>query len=391
MPLLTTLCDGYPIADPSTKAIPMMTVATTMTIAAPSIERSTFGVLPNGSTVAQYTLRNGHGMIVKINTFGATIAAIDVPDRHGSSADVVLGYRDLAGYEHNTPYFGATVGRYANRIARGRFTLDRTTYHLAINNGVNALHGGLVGFDKVIWHVAGTSTTSSAAVLGLSYVSPDMDQGYPGQLTVHVTFTLDNDDALRIDYAATTGKPTVLNLTNHTYFNLAGEGSGSIAAQELTINARSFTPVDSTLIPTGEIRSVAKTPLDFRKPTTIGARLRSSDEQMVFAHGYDFNWVLDRRPGDPPTLAARVYDPASGRVLEVLTTQPGLQFYSGNFLDGSIVGTSGRIYRQSDGFTLETQHFPDSPNHPQFPSTVLRPGERFHSITIFRFSTAAYR
>lgn len=351
------------------------------------IEKLSYGVLPSGAAVAQYTLRAKSGAIVKINTYGATIAAIEEPDRHGKLADVVLGFRDFNGYEHNVPYFGATVGRYANRIARGRFTLDGKTYHLAINNDVNALHGGLQGFDKVVWHVDSAQATAAGAVLRLSHVSPDMDQGYPGRMTVHVTFTLDAAGALRIDYDAITDKTTVLNLTNHSYFNLAGEGSGSVESQEITINADRFTPVDATLIPTGQIQSVAGTPLDFRKPMRIGEKLRDGYEQLTYAHGYDFNWVLNRKPDDPPTLAARAYDPGSGRVLEVYTTQPGLQFYTGNFLDGSLVGTSGKAYRQTDGFTFETQHYPDSPNHANFPSTVLHPGEHFHAVTIFRFST----
>ncbi len=361
-----------------------------MSASAATIDKAPYGKLPDGTPVEQYTLHNSSGMTVKIITYGGIITAIDVPDRHGNIADVALGFRDLSGYLHNTPYFGATVGRYANRIAKGHFTLDGKTYTLAVNNGPNSLHGGLKGFDKVVWHVDGArSRAGQPAALQISHVSPDGNEGYPGRLTVHVTFSLDDRNALRIEYAATTDKPTILNLTNHTYFNLSGEGSGSIAPQELTINADTFTPTDATSIPTGQIESVAGTPMDFRKTTAIGARLREDNQQLLYGHGYDLNWVLNRNASDPPTLAARAYDPASGRILEVLTTQPGIQFYSGNFLDGSIVGTSGRTYRQTDGFALETQHYPDSPNHPNFPSTVLRPGQRFHSVTIIRFSTDA--
>jgi aldose 1-epimerase len=358
-----------------------------------TLERSSYGTLPSGAAVERFTLHSAGGLTLKIVTYGATIVEIDAPDRHSTSANVALGFRDLAGYLKNTPYFGATVGRYANRIARGRFTLEGRSYTLAVNNGPNALHGGLRGFDKVVWRVdrAQTGGPGKPAILSMSYVSPDGDQGYPGQLTTRVTFSLDDRNALKIAYDAATDKTTIVNLTNHSYFNLAGEGSGSVTAQKLMIQANEYTPTDATSIPTGEIASVAGTPMDFRRLTPIGVRLRDDNVQLLYGHGYDFNWVLDRKAGDPPTLAARAYDPGSGRVLDVSTTEPGIQFYSGNFLDGSIVGTGGTTYRQTDGFALETQHFPDSPNHANFPPTVLRPGQHFRSVTIFAFSTDADR
>lgn len=357
----------------------------------PRITKEPFGSV-NGQQVFRYTLTNSHGMRVRILTYGGIVQMIEVPDRHGHFANVALGFPTTADYvAHNNPgpYFGAIIGRYANRIAKGTFTLDGKTYHLPINNPPNSLHGGFKGFDTKVWTVEGTDKDKNSVSLHLKLVSPNGDQGYPGTLTAHVTYTLTNGNNLRIDYRATTDAPTIVNLTNHSYFNLSGEGTGSIYGEKMFINASHYTPVDSTLIPTGEIAPLAGTPLDFSKPTPIGARIRDNFQQLVFGRGYDHNFVLNRPAGDTTTLelAARVTDPASGRVLELFTDQPGMQFYSGNFLDGTLYGTSGHQYRQSDGFALETQHFPDSPNHPNFPSTVLRPGQVYHTTTVYHFTT----
>jgi aldose 1-epimerase len=345
---------------------------------APPVEP--FGDL-RGQPVERYTLTNARGARVRILSYGGIIQSLEVPDRHGQLTNIVLGLATLDEYVQNSPYFGALIGRFANRIADARFTLDGTAYALDANHGSSSLHGGLDGFDKRVWH----AHQSGPGRLDLSLHSPDGDQGYPGALTVEVSYTLDERSALRLDYRATTDHPTVINLTNHSYFNLAGEGSGSIEDHRLTLYAQHYTPVDTRLIPTGVRAPVDGTPLDFRTPTTIGAHLRSGFEQVVLAHGYDHNFEID---GPPGTLrrAARVEHPPSGRVIEVLTTEPGIQFYSGNFLDGSLVGPSGRTYRQGDGFTLETQHFPDAPNQPHFPSTVLRPGEVYTSTTVCEFS-----
>lgn len=347
--------------------------------------RAHYGTLPDGRAVERFVLARD-ALRVGILTFGGIIDSIEVPDAAGVLANVVLGYRDLPGYlgAPNT-YFGSIIGRYGNRIARGRFELDGATYTLAVNNPPGALHGGVTGFDKVVWSVARATPT----LLQLHYVSADGDQGYPGQLDVQVTYALEADGGLRIAYRATTDAPTVVNLTNHSYFNLAGEASGDILNHVLTIDAGRYTPVDAAMIPTGELAPVAGTPFDFRAPHTIGARIREADPQIVTALGYDHNWVLDRRPGVTAGRAAAAFDPASGRALEIFTTEPGVQFYSGNFLTGSEVGRGGRVYRQSAGFALETQHFPDSPNQPAFPTTVLRPGEIYASETTLRFSARA--
>jgi len=345
-----------------------------------------FGKTGDGKQVDLYVLTNKNGVEVDITNFGAAVVSLKVPDRHGKTDDVVLGYDDLDGYLHDKSYFGATVGRYANRIAHGKFTLNGTTYTLAKNEGENHLHGGVRGFNKVVWEAKDVSTAGVAA-LRLNYLSKDGEEGYPGNLSVQVTYTLTNNNELKIDYVATTDKDTVLNLTHHSYFNLAGQGKGDILQHQLLLHASRFTPVDATLIPTGEIRSVKGTPLDFATATAIGSRIDQGDEQLKLGHGYDHNFVLDGGRGGTPVLAAQVYEPSSGRVMEVWTTQPGIQFYSGNFLDDTIRGKSGSPYRRRAAFCLETQHFPDSPNKPNFPSTILKPGSQFKSSTTYKFSS----
>jgi aldose 1-epimerase len=350
------------------------------------IAKQPIGVV-DGASVDRYTLTNARGMEVNILTYGGIIQSIDVPDRNGHLANITLGFATLEQYlAHGTPYFGALVGRYANRIAGGSFTLDGRTYHVPINDGSNALHGGLKGFDKRIWQAA-EARGGDGNGIRLNYVSADGEEGYPGTLSVQVTYTLTDAGEIHIAYRATTEKPTVINLTNHAYFNLAGEGTGSIYDHLLQLNADRYTPVDEGGIPTGAIDAVAGTPLDFTSPTPIGKRIRAGFLQIVHGKGYDHNFVLNQPTPDDTSLilAARVREPGSGRAMEVFTTEPGIQFYTGNFLDGSLVGTGGNIYRQSDGFSLETQHFPDSPNHQGFPSTVLRPGQEFTSTTVYRF------
>lgn len=350
----------------------------------PGITKSDFGKTPEGQVSELYTLTNANGMQVAITNYGGRVVSILVPDRHGKMADVVIGFDHLDGYLGTNPYFGALVGRYGNRIANARFKLDGAEYKLAANNGPNSLHGGVKGFDKVFWTARESSKNPPA--IELTYVSKDGEEGYPGTLTSKVVYTLEPDNALRIDYHATTDKDTVLNLTNHSYFNLAGEGNGDILKQVMMINADRFTPVDATLIPTGELRKVDGTPFDFRKPTAIGARINSDDEQIKLGGGYDHNFVLNRT-GSGLSLAARVFDPESGRELEVSTTQPGVQFYTGNFLDGTIQGKGGKVIARRSAFCLETQHFPDSPNHPKFPTSELKPGQTYHYTTIYKFST----
>jgi aldose 1-epimerase len=352
----------------------------------PRIEKDAFGTTPDGASVDRYTLTNGRGMRVRILTYGGIVQSIEVPDRRGRTANVALGFDDITDYVESSPYFGSITGRYANRIANGRFTLDGVTHQLALNDGPNHLHGGTVGFDKRIWQATEIRDRGSVG-LALTYTSPAGEENYPGTLDVTVTYRLTQDNTISVDYRATTDAPTVVNLTNHTYFNLAGEGTGSIEDHRLTLNASRYTPVNDTLIPTGAIDPVAGTPMDFRRPTAIGERIRDGFEQLVLGHGYDHNYVLDRRTDGSLEQAAKVADPESGRVLTIRTTEPGIQFYSGNFLDGTLVGTGGRTYRQGDGFALETQHFPDSPNQPQFPSTELRPGDTYRTSTTYQFST----
>jgi aldose 1-epimerase len=342
------------------------------------VTRASFGAI-SGQPVDIFTLRNANGIEIKATNYGGIITSIVVPDRNGRPGDIVLGFDDLQAYVKDSPYFGAIVGRYGNRIAKGHFTLDGHTYTLAVNNGPNHLHGGLKGFDKVIWHA---EPLAGSTGLVLSRRSPDGEEGYPGNLDVRVTYRLTDDNRLVIDYHATTDKATPVNLTQHSYFNLAGEGD--VLGHELTIDADRYTPVDANLIPTGELAPVEGTPFDFRKSTAIGARIDTPNLQLKNAGGYDHNWVLNRK-GTGLQLAARVVEPKTGRTLEVSTTQPGLQFYSGNFLDGTLKGKGGRVYVKHAGLCLETQHFPDSPNHPDFPSTILRPGEQYDTQTVFRF------
>ncbi|OMQ16264.1 galactose mutarotase [Modestobacter sp. VKM Ac-2676] len=353
-----------------------------------------FGIAPDGTPVERWTLCNGH-LTMRVLTWGGVIQSLEVPDDHGEVENVVLGFPDLAGYvSDDDPYFGSLIGRYGNRIAGGTFELDGQVSQLPLNDGPNTLHGGPTGFDDRVWTATDVSDDETAA-LQLDLVSADGDQGFPGTLTTTVTYRLDDDGRLTVHYSATTDAPTVVNLTQHTYWNLAGEGSGTIYDHELQIDADGFTPVDETLIPTGEVAPVAGTPFDFREPTAIGARIRQADQQLLYGQGYDHNWALDRegngaREGsdaeDPLEQAAVLRDPESGRTLTLSTTEPGLQFYSGNFLDGTLVGTGGSVYRQGDGLALETQHFPDSPNQPDFLSTVLLPGETYDSTTVFELS-----
>ncbi|MBL9202316.1 MAG: galactose mutarotase [Opitutaceae bacterium] len=348
-----------------------------------------FGKLPDGRTAQLYTLRAADGFAVEISDYGGIIVRLLAPDRAGQLADVTLGYGDVAGYVRSSPYFGAIVGRVGNRIAGGTFTLDGQTYTLATNNtpgGIPChLHGGVAGFDKKLW-AAEPLVREGRAALRLTLTSPAGEEGYPGTLRVEVIYSLTADRGLRIDYSATTDAPTPVSLTNHAYFNLRGEGSGDILGHELTLHAARYTPVNAGLIPTGELASVAGTPFDFIQPHAIGARIGQKHEQLERGIGYDHNFVLADAPRREPVLAARVSEPTTGRVMEVLTTEPGVQFYTGNFLDGTITGKAGKAYAKRDGFCLETQHFPDSVNQPTFPNTILRPGQTYRSATVYRFS-----
>ncbi|WP_348626379.1 aldose epimerase family protein [Salinicola sp. CPA57] len=359
----------------------------------PGIERSAFGQLPDGREVDCYRITNDNGIEMRVINYGGIIVSLKTPDITGRMDDIVLGFDSLDDYLSDTyrqanPYFGALIGRYGNRIAHGRFTLDGETYQLPTNDGPNTLHGGDTGFNQRLWHAQPFSSAEGRGLV-LTYTSPDGEQGFPGRLSTRVSYTLTNDNELAIDYRARTTRATPVNLTQHSYFNLQGEGSGTILNHRLMINASAYTPIDETLIPTGEIADVSGTPFDFRQPTAIGARMGQKNTQFAYAKGYDHNFVLSKNPGqaDRPTLAAKVVEPQSGRVLELATTEPGLQFYSGNFLDGSLVGQSGRPYTHRSGLALETQHFPDSPNQPNFPSTILKPDETYHSRTVYRFST----
>ena len=370
----------------------ILSVGTALTLLAGSafaagdtITKRPFGKAPSGQAVSLYTLTNRHGAQATITNYGGIVTSLKVPDRNGNRGDVVLGYDMLAGYVKASPYFGALIGRYGNRIAKGRFTLDGQTHKLFVNNGPNSLHGGKVGFDKKVWNATPLHRRNGVA-LALGLLSRDGEEGYPGNLHVRVVYTLTDDNALRIDYTATTDKDTVLNLTNHSYFNLAGAGNGTILPTRMMINANRYTPVDKTQIPTGQLARVAGTPFDFRRPHAIGARINANNAQLKIGNGYDHNFVLNHR-GPSLIHAARAVDPRSGRVLDVYTTEPGVQLYTGNFLDGTNIGKGGKVYKQRYAFCLECQHFPDSPNHPKFPTTELRPGQVYHQTTIYQFST----
>jgi aldose 1-epimerase len=351
----------------------------------PGISVAPFGELPGGAPVEVYSLRNASGIEARVCTYGGILVSLQTPDRRGNMADIVLGYDHLQGYLDSSPYFGALVGRCANRIANGKFTLEGTTYSLAVNNGPNSLHGGIKGFDKVIWQPAITRIATGPA-LELGYLSKDGEEGYPGNLQVKAVYSLDESNSLRVDIAAATDKTTIVNLTQHTYFNLAGHGD--VLAHQVQIDADRFTPVDPTLIPTGELRPVNGTPFDFRKPAAIGARIAEDDEQLKLGLGYDHNFVVNNPAGQLGRIA-RVTEPSSGRVLEIHSDWPGVQFYTGNHLDGSIRGKGGHVYQQRHGFCLEPQNFPDSPNHPNFPSVVLKPGQTYRHSVIYKLSTVA--
>jgi aldose 1-epimerase len=351
------------------------------------VQISEFGKTKDGITVHRYVLTNKEGVEAVVISYGAALNSLKLPDRDGKVADVVLAYDNVGGYDQDKSYFGATIGRYGNRIVGGQFVLDGTIFTLPKNDGPNTLHGGTIGFNKRIWTAVDRSR-ADADVLELTYTSPDGEEGFPGTLKATVTYTLPADkNELRIDYSAVTDKDTVLNLTNHIYFNLSGAPTQEILNHQLMLRAQEFTSVNSTLIPTGELRPVAGTPFDFTKPTAIGSRINQDDQQLKFGKGYDHNWVLESKGKDGLQLAAEVFEPNTGRVLEVLTTEPGIQFYTGNFLDGTVRGKGGQFYAHRTGFCLETQHFPDSPNHSNFPTTELKPGRTYQSTTIFRFST----
>lgn len=364
-----------------TSSILLLFICVVLTSA--QVSKQSFGTA-DGQNVDLYTLKNRNGMEAKIMTYGGIVVSLTAPDKNRKFADVVLGLKDLDTYLKGHPYFGAVVGRYGNRIAKGRFTLNGVEYKLAVNNGENHLHGGIKGFDKVVWTAQEQKSAAGPAVK-MTYLSKDGEEGYPGNLSVTMVYTLTNKNELRIDYTATTDKDTVLNLTHHSYFNLAGEGNGDILNHRVMLNASRFTPTDAGSIPTGELRNVTGTPFDFLKPTAIGARINQDYEQLKLGNGYDHNYVVNGRMG---TLrrAARVTEPTSGRAMEVWTTEPGVQLYTGNFLDGTLTGKSGKVYQRRYGFCLETQHYPDSPNHPTFPTTTLKKGATLRSTTIYRFS-----
>jgi aldose 1-epimerase len=344
-------------------------------------DKESFGQMPDGKEVFLYTLTNDNGLKARIMDYGAILVSLEVPDKDGNIADITLGYDTLDEYiKNNSPYLGATVGRYANRIGGAKFTLNSVEYKLAANDGDNHLHGGIKGYDKVVWEGEDLSANSDMAMVKLTYVSEDGEEGYPGNLACSVTYTLTKDDELKISYVAETDKTTIVNLTHHSYFNLAGQGNGDILSHELMLAADKFTPVDEGLIPTGEIKDVKDTPMDFAKPMAIGSRI----DQVT--GGYDHNYVLNSGGGSM-ALCAKVYEPTSGRVMEIYSVEPGIQFYSGNFLDGSITGKAGKVYNKHYGFCLETQHFPDSPNKPEFPSVILNPGRKYTTETVHKFYT----
>lgn len=353
------------------------------------MEKQTYGTLSDGRQVTLYTLGNANGVTVRVINYGGIITEVLLPEKPGAGTNIVLGVDNLKAYETRNGYYGCVAGRYANRIAKGRFTLDGKTYQLATNNGANHLHGGLVGFDKRLWSVETEIREADREGIVLHYLSPDGEEGYPGSLDVRMTYTLSADNSLRIDYHATTSAPTVVNLTNHTFWNLAGEGSGPIYEHELQLNASRFLPVDAGAIPLGEPADVTGTPFDFRTAKPVGHDIRSNHIQVAYGMGFDHNWLIDRPATAGPAdlvLAGVLREPRSGRSMEVLTSEPGIQFYSGNFLNGTSYGSSLRAYRQGEGLALETQHYPDSPNQPSYPSTVLRPGEEMRSATIYRFA-----
>ncbi|MBC3964399.1 aldose epimerase family protein [Pseudomonas simiae] len=351
-------------------------------------EHKPFGKTNDGTAVEQYVLRNSHGMQATVITYGGVLQSLKVPDKHGKVEDVVLGFDDVQGYQSGTAFFGATIGRFGNRLAGGAFELDGKRYQVPLNDGPNSLHGGAQGFDKHVWKATPVKAKDSVGVT-LTYLSKDGEMGFPGNLKTEVTYRLNDNNELHIDYTATTDKPTVLNLTNHSYFNLAGAGNGDILKQVATLHASHYTPVNATLIPTGELAPVKGTPMDFLKPTPIGQHIKDDHPQLKFAEpkqgGFDFNWALDTK-GDVKQLAAEVHDPESGRRLQLFTTEPGVQFYTSNFLDGSVKGKAGKTYLHWSGFTLETQHFPDAPNQPKFASTRLNPGQTYTQNTVFKFS-----
>jgi aldose 1-epimerase len=349
-----------------------------------AVQKAPFGKTADGKAVEIYTLTNKNGLEARIMTYGATLVSLEVPDRSGHLADVVLGFDSVSPYVTGVPFYGATIGRFANRIAGARFTLDGKAYDITKNDGPNSLHGGR-GFDKRLWTAAPFEDKQGPGIK-LTYVSADGEEGYPGQVTVHVTYQLRNDNDLSVEYDAVTTKPTTINLTNHSYFNLSGNPEKTILDEKLMIAADKFTPVNATLIPTGELRSVKGTPFDFSKPTVIGTHINDDDEQVRFARGFDDNWVLNKSRPDAMTLAAVLSDPSTGRMMDIRTTEPGIQFYSGNFMDGKPAG-KGTVFKYRTGLTLETQHYPDSPNQPKFPNTILRPGQTFHSRTDFIFKT----
>jgi aldose 1-epimerase len=351
-----------------------------------SVSKAMFGTAPDGTTVDVYTMTNPSGMEVRAITFGGIITSLRVPDRDGRFDDVALGFDKMEDYLKNPAYFGAIIGRYGNRIGGGRFTLDGQTYKLATNNGPNHLHGGVKGFDKVVWQAESFKKGDLVGIV-FTHTSPDGDEGYPGALSMRVTYTLTPRNEIEVDYEATTDKPTPVNLTQHTYFNLAGDGSRDVLDHVLTLQASRYTPVNASLIPSGGLATVEGTPFDFRMPTSIGSRIDANDVQIRYGNGYDHNFVVDR-PGDGLVPAAHVMEPMTGRVLEVRTTEPGMQFYTGNFLDGTLTGKGGHVYKRRMGFCLETQHYPDSPNKPSFPNTILRPGETYRSKTVFAFSVS---